>query len=316
MFAARSIAVFILFVCAAVGLSAATAQTGRRAAPPAGNVPMPAGEAAGARDGDAQALPGRVDAVTVYRGQALVTRVVELPRPAGLREVVVTELPEHVVPGSLYAESADGVEVRSVRYRTRPITHDVRDEVRELDRAIQDQQDRLRVNQRQGQLLNERKEYLTRLEQFTASTANVELARGVLDAETLTTLTDYLFQQRARIAEAELELATEEREIRQRIEQLQRERAQIAGRSSRTVREAVVFVNQTAPNATLRLRYMVNQANWSPSYNARAEAGGGQVLVEYQAAVQQMSGEDWGDVRMTLSTATPSLVANAPALNR
>jgi hypothetical protein len=27
-----------------------------------------------------------------------------------------------------------------------------------------------------------------------------------------------------------------------------------------------------------------------------------------------MSGEDWGDARMTLSTATPSLVASAPVL--
>ena len=56
---------------------------------------------------------GLVDAVTVYRGQALVTRVIEVPGGTGLRELVVTGLPEAIIAGSLYAESSDGVEVRS-----------------------------------------------------------------------------------------------------------------------------------------------------------------------------------------------------------
>ena len=59
---------------------------------------------------DALESPGKVDAVTVYRGQAIVTRLVDIPAPAGLHELVVSDLPEQVLPASLYAESADGVE--------------------------------------------------------------------------------------------------------------------------------------------------------------------------------------------------------------
>src|SRR5262245_52504336 len=76
---------------------------------------------------------GRLEAVTVYRGQALLTRVVETPKEPGLREIVVTDLPEQVVPGSLFAESADGVEVRSVIFRQKPVQQDVREEVRVID---------------------------------------------------------------------------------------------------------------------------------------------------------------------------------------
>jgi hypothetical protein len=36
---------------------------------------------------------GSIEAVTVYRGQALVTRVVEIDEPRGSVELVVTELP-------------------------------------------------------------------------------------------------------------------------------------------------------------------------------------------------------------------------------
>jgi hypothetical protein len=62
------------------------------------------------------------------------------------------------------------------------------------------------------------------------------------------------------------------------------------------------------------VRYLVDQAGWEPSYTIRTDGQHDHVQVEYYAAIQQMSGEDWGDVAMTLSTATPSLVSRAPEL--
>src|SRR3954451_16855519 len=66
-------------------------------------------------------VKGKLDAVTVYRGQALVTRLVDVPAGTGggansLREIVVTDLLAKIVANSLYAESADVAEVRLVLY--------------------------------------------------------------------------------------------------------------------------------------------------------------------------------------------------------
>ena len=264
---------------------------------------------------ESEGTPGKVDAVTVYRGQALVTRLVELPGPAGLREVVLTDLPEHVVPGSIHAESADGLEVRSVRYRVRPVMQDVREEVRKLDEQIRGVQDQQQANGRHQQLAAEQSAYLAKLELFVAPTANVELTKGVLNAGTLKELTEFLYAQRKTLAEDELRLRLDQRDLNEQLDLLQRRRQELTGSSSRTAREAVVFVNlQKADGGRLRLRYLVNRATWSPSYNIRAGDDRGQVLVEYNASIQQQSGEDWNDVAMTLSTATPSLVAKAPAL--
>ena len=55
----------------------------------------------------------------------------------------------------------------------------------------------------------------------------------------------------------------------------------------------------------MKVRYLVEAASWSPSYNIRADAARKSATVEYQASIEQMSGEDWNDVTMTLSTATP-----------
>lgn len=257
---------------------------------------------------------GTLDQVTVYRGQALVTRLVDLPGKAGLQEVVITGLPEQVLPGSIYAESADGVEVRSVRYRVRPVMQDVREEVRKLDTTLRQTQDDIEANNTQLRVLAERKEYLSKLEQFTAPTATVEMTKGVLNAETLKALTEFTFSQRAEIATAEYELALAQRERNEKLSLLQRERDVLTGGSAKTVREAVVFVNLKEAGGKLRLRYLVDGANWSPSYNVRTDADRKQVTVEYNASIEQMSGEDWSNVEMTLSTATPSLVAKAPLL--
>src|SRR5689334_6592322 len=72
---------------------------------------------------------GSIEAVTVYRGQALVTRLVDVPKAladaAGtVREVIVTDLPPKIRPESLHAESSEDLKVRSVRFRQRPVVQD------------------------------------------------------------------------------------------------------------------------------------------------------------------------------------------------
>jgi hypothetical protein len=268
-----------------------------------------------ARGAESVVNEGRVAAVTVYQGQALVTREITLDQAGGLMEIVVTNLPEKVQPGSLYAEPNDGVEVRSVRYRVRPVEQDVRKEVRELDEQIQQLRDELTANARRRQLLGERAAYLKQLEGFTSGTANLELKSGVLNAETLKSLTEFVFKERADIAEGELQADIAQRELTAQVQLLERQRNVLTQGSAKTVREAVVFADLGEPGAkSLRLTYIVSDANWSPSYNLRASAEEGRVVVEYNASIQQMSGEAWTDVEMSLSTASPSLVATAPKL--
>ncbi len=72
----------------------------------------------------------KITDVTVYQGQALVTREVNVPAGDGTVELVVTPLPPQAVDSSLFTEGADGVRVLSTRFRTRAIKDDTRQEVR------------------------------------------------------------------------------------------------------------------------------------------------------------------------------------------
>lgn len=265
-----------------------------------------------ARAGGPIEMPGAIDAVTVFRGQALVTRMIPAGSATGLREFVVTNLPEMVVPASLYAEGGAGVEIRSVSYRIRPVAADTRDSVRQIEEQLRAAQDLVEASRANQRYLDWKRQYLDNLEKYVTGTAVVENARGVLNAETLTRLTEYLAEARRQHTEDGLKLAQALRGQEERVTLLQRELATMTSKTSRTVREALIFANVTQPDADFRLTYLVERASWAPSYTLQRDSGG--VTVEYQAQIQQMSGEDWNGVRMTLSTATPTLLASGPVM--
>ncbi len=258
---------------------------------------------------------GTITEVTLYRGQAQVVREMTLDGPAGPRELVVTGLPQHVLGPSLFAEGSDALEVRAVRYRQRAVGEEPREEIRRLDEKIQSLSDELTLNAQYQQLVEHAVQYLGKMEDFVAPTAKMELQQGVLDAETLKALTEHNFQSRREIAQRSVDLTIEQRELRRQLSELQRAHAQLTRGSSRTVHEAVVFVEKTDDRAqALRLSYLVNQCGWTPAYNFRGDSQAGRVTVEYNAMIQQMSGEDWSNVRLRLSTATPALSAAVPSL--
>ena len=260
-------------------------------------------------------LTGKVTNVTLYRGQAMVTRELSLEGPPGSREIVVSDLPEHVVDSSLFAEGSDQIEVRAVRYRQRAVSEAPREEVRKLESQIDETRSQIEVNQRKKQLLAGQSSYLDKLEGFVAPTAKTELSKGVLDAEALERVTRFAFEKREELLQKQVTNEQEAKELAKQLNLLERKRAELTSDTSRTVREALVFIEKRGDAAEpIRLSYLVNQCGWSPSYTLRAASGGRDVLVECNALIRQMTGEAWDGVRLTLSTASPVLNADTPGL--
>jgi uncharacterized protein (TIGR02231 family) len=137
----------------------------------------------------------------------------------------------------------------------------------------------------------------------------------VLDAEALERLTTFAFTQHEKIAQEEVELAKQAYDLNEQLQLLQRQRGEITAGAARTEREAVLFVQkQAAGPVEVRLNYLVNNCGWSPAYTMRSDADRKQVRIEYNALIQQLTGEDWSDVVLTLSTASPALSAMGPGL--
>ena len=260
-------------------------------------------------------IAGTVSAVTLYRTQAMVTRTMKMDGAAGPAELIVTDLPELIVEDSLFAESDESIEIRAVQYRTRAVGESPREEVRKLADEIRALDDQLSLKQSQVVLMTKQLEYLDKLEQFVAPAAIAEMTHGILNAESLERMTTFAFGQREKILERQTALGLELREITENKQLVERKLGEITSTSSKTVREAVLFINKTDAAAhTIKLNYLVNGCGWSPSYTIRAESGKNDAQLEYNGLIFQQSGEDWANVTLTLSTASPALSAFGPGI--
>ena len=258
---------------------------------------------------------GRVTHVTLYRSQALVTRTLQINGEAGVTEFVVGDLPEQIVADSLFAEGTEEVEVRAVQYRTRAVGESPREEVRAKQAEILANGDLVAMNQKNQEIAQRQLNYLDSLEGFVAPTATTELSQGVLDAEALERITKFSFEQRETISKRQVELAREARDLAEQQSLLQRQLGEMTNGATKTVREAVLYVSTTAATPQeIRLNYLVNGCGWSPTYTIRSENEQPTARIDYNGLIYQMSGEDWKDIAITLSTASPALSAAGPGL--
>ncbi len=270
--------------------------------------------AAAPPDSIAKTAPSRVVAVTVYQGNALVTREVDVPAGNGLAEIVVTPLPPQTVDSSLFAEGTGTLRVLSTRYRARAIKEDTRKEVRAREdqlRTLKQEAERL---QKDKEVIEQNLQLLTKLENFTSVTMQNLAEKGLLSSEATLALTKYVMDSRGQKSTAQVAVQQKLAANAETTGFLTRELAELASGSSRTERDAVIVVDRGDGAGKVRLNYLVTAATWRPLYRFRAGAEREAVRLEYLAAIEQQTGEDWKEVDVTLSTAQPQLNATPPEL--
>ncbi len=76
----------------------------------------------------------------------------------------------------------------------------------------------------------------------------------------------------------------------------------------------VTVSSKALVQANFTISYVVSKASWYPTYDVRATSTHSPVNITYKANVSQQCGEDWKDVKLTLSTGNPSISASKPEL--
>lgn len=73
---------------------------------------------------------------------------------------------------------------------------------------------------------------------------------------------------------------------------------------------------QKSHKTALKLRYLVKQAGWTPSYSLRMERIDAPLQLAQQANIWQHSGEDWNQVQLSVLTSSPSEDLTPPKLEQ
>ncbi len=78
---------------------------------------------------------------------------------------------------------------------------------------------------------------------------------------------------------------------------------------------SVLVSCNSAISGKIALKYLINDAGWSPSYDIKAVDTDKPVKLEYRAKVYNNSDIDWKNIKIKLSTADPNLSITKPTLN-
>jgi uncharacterized protein (TIGR02231 family) len=267
--------------------------------------------------------PGNVEAagavtdVTLYQGTALVTRLVEIDTPnTGAFEILVTGLPSATDPASVFADNAEGLDIRSVAFRNRPPAkeEELKGQVADLDKAIRELRKKVANSRNEIALRRIRQEFLKNLGNFVAPAATQEMTHGVLQAGELEKVTQMHFREYETASQEIMNLDFAIEDDESALERLQAERQKLAS-GPPIMYDAVVSVDKAAAGkARLNVNYLVKDCGWLPVYNVRGSTEAQEVEIEFNALIHQVSGEDWKTARLALSTASPTVSAFNPQL--
>ncbi|KAG8905841.1 hypothetical protein FRB99_008143 [Tulasnella sp. 403] len=88
----------------------------------------------------------------------------------------------------------------------------------------------------------------------------------------------------------------------------------------RGAKVTVIVLAEEDGKAELSLWYVVRGASWTPLYDLRATISKdpkepSPMSLQYRASISQRTGEDWNNVSLTLSTASPQLGTDIPTLS-
>jgi uncharacterized protein (TIGR02231 family) len=254
-----------------------------------------------------------IQEVTVFTNRARLTRRGELEMQAGSQTIEIPNLPLTLDPASVRARARGtaqarllGVDVRKTFFKDIPpgraleLTEQIRKREEE-DRAMLDQietQDKL----------------IAHFDKLTesAETFAFGLSRGRTTLETHEALLEFVAEKRQAAQTKKRELNTQRRDLTQELDKLRKELQQIQAARPRERYTALVELEVTKPGKLiLELTYLQTGAHWQPVYDIRWAQ---KLEIAYLGQVTQNTGEDWKNITLTLSTASPALAGVVPEL--
>ncbi|KAF9783017.1 hypothetical protein BJ322DRAFT_1009242 [Thelephora terrestris] len=242
-----------------------------------------------------------IDTVTVYRPSgAQIVRKLDLDLKAGNNEIEVTGLSS--------VTNTESFRVSGLGDARLLVVNCLREQFSEISESDPFRALKYQVQELQAEL-DARKAEVEVLEGFACKMGDHPNLTPV-DANAFV---DTLFEKTLACAEIVRTLDDKVAEVKRKISKAESERA-----GSASVKAVITIVSDDDGPAELKLTYRVADASWSPLYDLHATSEGGKpsksVSLHYRVNLQQQTGEDWKDAKLTLSTsATDMLDAGVPA---
>lgn len=262
-------------------------------------------------------VASRISAVTVYADRARVTREAEAALPAGESVVRFTGLPAGLDDSSVQAAGTGSAAFKIVglEIRDKFFEETLNPRVRELEAqllALDDQQKDLAAQRKDA---GERRAFLQKVRDglVVAGEGDRTPPQGL---EKIKPLYEFYGSEIERLSKQGLALEIAIRELQPKRDVITDELNRLRGSGAKVEKEVLVAVKTDGmTSANLSLSYNMGQASWQPAYDARVNTKDGRIDLASSGVIRQQTGEDWNNVKLSLSTARPSVGARMPELH-
>jgi uncharacterized protein (TIGR02231 family) len=262
--------------------------------------------------------PSRIDAVTVYRTGARITRTAHLELPAGPARILLDGLPDLLDDDSIRVEGKGGARARVFGVTVERVTAQeaAAAEARAAEERLERLQDEDRALEDRIQAAKGRLEFVRSLRSTYSEERAKNLAVRGVPAKEWADLVSFVAAETAgatqEIRKAEVARRDQGRKLAQARADLEKVQAK-RGATTKTV--AVEVEAERDGTFDVALTYAVGAAGWQPVWDARLLPEAGTMELAFLGSVWQRTGEDWREVALSVSTAQPARGLLVPTLD-
>lgn len=256
-----------------------------------------------------QTVLSKIDKVTVFMQGAQVMRSANTAIPAGTTTLVFPQISPELEEKSIQVQGQGAFTILSVSRERNYLRGQAPDE--EIEKLKQQQ------TVLEEKVAREKARQKVFAQEEAMLTKNQDL-RGTNTGLKTQDLREALDFQRARLSEILEQQISIDKNITQLNNGISRllaqQKALMAVKDSSTSDLLITVLSRENINGKLTLSYMVKNAGWYPSYDLRVESISQPMDLAYKANVFQQCGEEWKNVKLSLSSGNPSESGLKPEL--
>jgi hypothetical protein len=263
-----------------------------------------------AAQADDQKIESKVQKVVVFLNGAQVTRTALVHIIPGNSTLVFENISPGIDVQSIQVHANGEFTILSVKHELNFLKEQMKQQrIEELRAKQKSIRDKIDLQNSLASIYQEEENMLVKNQMIAGQNTGLDIVKlkQALDFQTerLTALKKKEQENTAQIADLNKELF----KYNQQIAEVNK------GASTATSNILVTVSSKAALQTEFILSYVVHNASWFPTYDVRAKNVNSPISISYKANVSQQSGEDWKNIKLTLSTGNPTVAGNKPELN-
>lgn len=246
-------------------------------------------------------VDSKITAVTVFLANAQVTREAKTKIEPGKSTLVLSGLSTMIDLESIQAAGRGNFTILGVSHRQNFLSE------QNAPKALKVLKDSIGYYNSQLTLEQSQKDILTKEEQMLLANQRIGGNSQNITVAELKAMADFYRTRLSDIVMSKSKVDDKIRKIGIRVATLTQQINEFDSQYAQNRNEILVNVSaETATPVELVINYVVSNAGWRPTYDLRAMNTKSPVQLSYKANVYQVTGEDWKNVKLKLSSANPN----------